>query len=356
MQAAGLIISLVLHGALLGWAALEILGVQKLPEPAAPTIEAEIITLAEFINLKKGDPQANKLEAKATPEEDPQISEKIAPKAKPEPPKPPPAAEEPPPPEPPKPDPIAEALEKPAPIDPVIGECMKQYVSQSDIDPEQRKKLEEECRQEVERKKKAEELARIEAENKKKAEEKRKKDAEKKKLADKKKRESEKKKREAEKKRKAKKKKQEDFTKRMAALLDKSPEERGSKRSGTSQDTDYTGPTAGEREGTGTQLTAREEDLLKGRISSQIRDYWRLPGGGGGIDVMQVTLSWRLKPNGELDGELQVIGSSSDPTFRVAAEAAIRAVKCAAPFKLPSESYEHWRYIKDWNFDPKQML
>lgn len=326
MQAVGLIVSLVLHGALLGWAALEILGVQKLPDPAAPTIEAEIITLSEFTNLKKGDPEANKLEAKATPEQEPQISKKIAPKAKPEPPKPPPPAEQAPPPEPPKSDPIAETIDKAAPPVPAPPD-----------------------REAEARKKKAEEQKRIKEEQKRKAAEKRKKEAaRKKKLA-------EKKRREAEKKRKAKKKKQQDFTKRMAALLDKTPEKRGSKQSGTSQDTDYTGPTAGEREGTGTMLTAREEDLLKGRISSQIRDCWRLPGGGGGIDTAVVTVRWRLKPDGSLDGQPQIVGARSDPVYRIAGEAAVRAVNCAAPFKLPPDMYANWKDIT-WEFDPRHML
>lgn len=338
MQAVGLIMSVVFHGALLMWAALEILGVDKLPDPGAPTIEAEIITLSEFTNLKKGDPEAKQLEAKLTPQEDPQVSKKEAPKPKPEPPKPPPAAEEPtqPPetPEPPKADspppaadPIAEQIDKASPPIPALP------------DPD-----------EEARKKKAAEQKRIKEEQKKKAEAERKK-----KLAEKKKREAEKKKREAEKKRKAKKKKQEDFSKRMAALLDKTPEERGSKRSGTSQETDYTGPTAGEREGSGTQLTAREEDLLKGRISSQIRDCWRLPGGGGGIDTAVVTVRWRLQKDGRLDGQPQIVGARSDPVYRIAGEAAVRAVNCAAPFNLPPDMYSSWKEIT-WEFDPRHML
>ncbi|KUO57321.1 MAG: hypothetical protein APF80_13145 [Alphaproteobacteria bacterium BRH_c36] len=335
MQAFGLIVSISLHTALLLWAALEILGVQKLPDPAAPTIEAEIITLSEFTNLKKGDPESKKLEAKLTPQEEPQVSKKEAPKPKLEPPKPPPAAEEPPkPPEPdppkaeapkPEPDPIADKIDSAAPPIPAVP----------DNDAEERKK-------------KAEEQQRIKEEQKK-AEEKRKKDAEaKKKLAEAKKKREEAKK-------KAKKKKQEDFSKRMAALLDKTPEERGSKRSGTSQDSDYTGPTAGEREGQGTQLTAREEDLLKGRISSQIRDCWRLPGGGGGIDTAVVTVRWRLQKDGSLDGQPQIVGSRSDPVYRIAGEAAVRAVTCAAPFKLPPDMYASWKEIT-WEFDPRHML
>ena len=57
MQAIGLIFSVALHGALLAWAALEILGTSRLPEPASPTIEAELITIAEFTKLRQGDPE-----------------------------------------------------------------------------------------------------------------------------------------------------------------------------------------------------------------------------------------------------------------------------------------------------------
>ncbi len=332
MQAIGLIFSVALHGALLAWAALEILGTSHLPEPASPTIEAEIITIAEFTKLKQGDPESKKLEAKKAPVEKPQVTKKEAPKPKPPKPPPPPAVEEPPPqpPTPPKaetpppqPDKIAEKIDAsspPAPAPPDKDAAARKKKA------EIQRKYREKQRKEAERKRKLAEKKRREAEKKRKA------------------------------KKKKKKKKQEDFTKRMAALLDKTPEERGSRRSGTSLESEYLGPVAGEREGSGDQLTAREADLLKGQISAQIKDCWRLPGGGGGIEVVPVRLSWRLKRDGELEGEPKVIGRSSDPTFRVAAEAAIRAVKCAAPFRLPSKSYEAWRHITEWNFDPRQML
>lgn len=337
MQAVGIILSVALHGAVLIWAAMEILGTSKLPEPAAPTIEAELVTLAEFTALKKGDPDAKKLEAKKTSLEDPQTSEKIAPKARPEPPKPPPAAEKPPEPEPPKPpeaetapppkeDPIAEKIDQAAPPVP----------APPDRDAEERKKKAEEQR-------KAREQMRKEAEAKKKKEEERKR-----KLA-------EKKRKDAEAKKKAAKKKKQDFAKRMAALLDKTPEERGAKPSGTSETTDYTGPAAGEREGQGTLLTAREEDLLKGRISAQIRHCWRLPGGGGGIDNAVVTVRFKLQQDGRLDGTPQIVGGRNDALFRIAGEAAVRAINCAAPFELPADLYASWREIT-WEFDPRHML
>lgn len=331
MQALGLIFSVALHGALLAWAALELLSTGKLPEPAAPTIEAEIITIAEFTKLKQGDPEAKKLVAKATPDEPPQVSKKLAPKPKPPKPTPPPEASTPPPapdkpeepitkaPKPPTPDAISEKIDNSAPPVPAPPKA----------DAAARKK-----KAEIQRKYK----------------EKLKKEA-----AARRKKEAERKKKLAEKKKKAKKKKQEDFTKRMAALLDKTPEERGSRRSGTSLETDYTGPTAGEREGQGDQLTAREEDLLKGRISAQIRGCWRLPGGGGGIETTVVKVNWRLNKDGTIVGQPRVVGRSNDRLSQVAGDAAIRAVLCAAPFNLPNDMYSAWQEIT-WEFDPRAML
>lgn len=335
MQGLGFVLSVALHGALLMWAALEILGTSKLPEPAAPTIEAEIITISEFTKLKQGDPEAKQLKAKKTADEEPKTAKKEAPKPKPELPKPPPPAAEPPPPTPPesaeappppKTDPIAEAIDSSAPPLPVperdeAAERKKKAELQKKIREEQRKKAEAERKKEAERKRKAAEAKRREEERKKKAE----------------------------------KEKKEDFSRRMAALLDKTPEERGAKRSGTSESTDYTGPTAGERQGQGDQLTAREEDLLKGRISAQLRDCWRLPGGGGGIENAVVKVRWRLSKSGDLEGAPQVVGGSSDPLVRIAGEAAVRAVTCAAPFDLPADLYASWQEIT-WEFDPRHML
>ena len=209
MQAIGLIFSVALHGALLFWAALEILGTSELPEPAAPTIEAEIISISEFTKLKQGDPESKKLVAKAAPEVEPQVSKKEAPRPKPPKPTPPPAAEEPPPkppePEPPKaetpplqPDKIAEKFDSsspPVPAPPDVDAAARKKKA------EIQRKYKEKLRKEAERKRKLAEKKRREAKKKKKAEKKR---------------------------------KEQDFTKRMAALLDNTPEERGSRRSGSS--------------------------------------------------------------------------------------------------------------------------
>src|SRR5690606_29941107 len=129
--------------------------------------------------------------------------------------------------------------------------------------------------------------------------------AEKKKAEDKKKA-AEKKKRDEQKRKEAEKKKKQQQADRLAALLDKDPTRQGAQSWGGDPTTDYTGPTAGAREGDAPVLSVREQDLLRAQISSQLRNCWKLPGGGGGIETMVVKIRWRLRPDGSLEGEPSV--------------------------------------------------
>jgi len=337
----GLTLSLLLHLGLIGWAYYSIQATEKLVAPKAPVIEAQLITVGEFTNLRKGDPNAKVMDAKAEEAEDTPPSKKQAEKARP---KAAPDVSQPPPP----PDPIAEKLK----ADKAAEEARKKAEAE-------KKKAAEVARKkaEAEKKRKAEEARKkAEAEKKRKAEE-----ARKKKLAEQRRKEKERKERErklAEQKRKEQEKKRKFDADRIAALLDKTPEKRGSKPVNTrepSAPTQNRGPTAGERDGRGDQLTARESDLLKARIHSQIANCWKLPGGGGGIDTAVVTLRWNLSPDGRLNGLPQVVGGRNDTVHRIAAEAAKRAVVCASPFTLPPDSYKFWQTII-WDFDPRQML
>lgn len=348
----GLAVSLLLHAALLAWA---LISIQSMPElrPETEAISVAIITPSELTRLKQGDPEAKELEAKAKENPQPTPSEKEAPKPKPVTAPPPPAPEPPTPakeaakpqeaPAPakaePKPDPIAEKIAA-LPPEPAPGPT-----------PEEKRQLEEKAEQE----RQAEEQRK--AEEKRKADEKKK--AEEKKKADEKKKAEEKKKLEEQKKLAAAKvTKSKEFSDRIAALLDKTPDKRGAPPASPvppTQPTDYTGKTAGERHGRDTVLSAREQDLLKGAISAQLRNCWRLPGAGGGIETTVVTLRWRLNADGTLDGSPQVQRPQTTPVFQIAAEAAVRAVQQCQPFNLPQEKYNAWRTIT-WDFDPREFV
>ncbi len=332
-----LLISLLMHGGLLAWAYLLMLATPKLEPPEPEPITVALITPSELLRLKQGSETTTELEAKAKEEPKPNLSKLEAEKPKPveaptppeeTPPAPAEAAKPAEPPPEPKSDPIAEKLAA-LPPDPPPGPT-----------PEELKRIEEQKQAAEEERKKAAEKRK--EEEKKKAEEKKKKEEEKKKLA------------EAKRKAEAKKKSAAD---RLAALLDKDPTKRGAPQSATppTRDTNYQGPTAGASQGTDSVLSVREQDLLKGLISSQLRGCWKLPGGGGGIETTVVTLRWQLNVDGSLDGEPSVEDPQSGPVYQIAAEAAIRAVKGCSPFTLPPDKYAAWKTII-WDFDPREMM
>lgn len=351
----GLTVSVLFHLALLGWAIGSLKATEEFVVPPAPVIEAELVTVAEFTNLRKGDPDSKKMDAKLDETEPEDPAKQKAPQAKPksarelaaeppppaEPPKPdPPAKEEPPPappPEPPKaeapppvePDPIAEKLAAlpPTPVPPRPSEEERRKAAEE----LEKKREEERKKQEAERKKK-------EAEQKKKlAEEKKRREAE------------EKKRKLAEEKRRREEAKKSFDADRIAALLDKTPEKRGGSTANTnapSQPTEQRGPTAGERAGTGDRLTAREQDLILSRVQQALRGCWRLPGAGGGVQIPVVVLRWTMLPDGSVDGSPVVVSNEGGTLSRQAEEAARRALYCVQRFDLPPEHYNSWRRME----------
>jgi len=349
----GLAISFALHVGLLAWAVASFHSTSELPRADSPTIEAELVSLSEFTRLKQGDPKAQELEAKEQENPEPQISKKEAPKPKPELVEPPPASEPPPAPEPEKTEPAKAETPPPAPdrADPIAEQIASLPPEPSPEELALKQAAEQKAKAEAEAKREAERKAKAEAERKKKEAERKKKEAERKR------KEAARKKQLAEEKRLQEAKNKKSFADQMAALIDKTPEERGSPRSGQAprRPTDYEGPTAGEREGSGNELTAREADLLKGQISAQLRNCWRLPGGGGGIESVVVTVRWRLREDGSLDGPPEIQNGRSDPVFQAAARSALAAVTECAPFNLPPDRYTAWRTII-WDFDPRHML
>lgn len=357
----GLTASLLLHLSVLAWAVLSFQMTPHLDLPDVTPISVSIIQPSDVTRIKEGDPDAKELEAKAKDDPNPDQFKKEAPKPKPvtappppapEPPPPPPqeAKVEPPKPEPPKPEPPKEESKADPIADKIAALPPPKPEPAPGPTPEEKKALEEKIEQE-----------RIAAEQKK-AEEQRKLE-EKKKAEDKKRKEEELKKKEKEKKladarRKAEEAKKKQFdADRIAALIDKSPDKKGGPASAAqpSKPTTHTGPTAGEHGGKDSVLSAREQDMLAGMLKAQIAPCWRLPGAGGGTDNPVVTLRWRLRQDGALEGEPQIMRPAAGAMAGLATEAAIRAVKSCAPFKLPAEHYAAWKEVI-WEFDPSKML
>ena len=388
----GLVISVILHAAILGWALITIQSQRELRMPEPDPIITDLVTESELTKLRQGARTAKQLEAMAKESPKADIAKKEAAKPKPVAAAPLP----PPPPEPPAPkaDPIAEKLasaEPPPPPPPAVDEKKKieeqARLAQEQLKAEQQRRAAEEelalegLRKAEEQRKaadeerkaddqrKADELRKAEeqrrAEEQRQAEEKQRldeqrKQADLKKKADDEKRRKEaaaKKKRDDEKKRQEAEAKQKQFdAEKIAALLNKVPNSSAPPPSSDpNEPTKAKGPALGAPEGKDKQISASEIAMLKGRISSRLRGCWTVPSGGGGSDTPVVTLRWRLKPDGSLDGDPQVEQPRGDALFRIAAEAAVRAVRQCSPFDLPPDKYSTWRTIT-WEFDPSQMM
>lgn len=354
----GLIISILLHGSFMAWALLAMLMTEPLKAPEPEPIMVALVTPSEFLALKKGSETSTELEAKKNEDAKPDDQSKmqadskpiIAPDPAPEPePTPQETKVEPPPSPEPKSDPIAEKLAELPPPGPTPEELAKKAAEEkAAAEKAEAERLAEEAKikaaEDAKQKAAEEAKKKAAADAKKKAEAKKKADAQKKKLAEQKRKEAEKKKKQQQ-------------ADRLAALLDKDPTRQGASNYATDpmNPTDYSGPTAGAQMGDAPVLSVREQDLLRAQISAQLRSCWKLPGGGGGIETTVVTLRWRLRQDGSLDGEPMVEAPRQGMVFQIAAEAAIRAVRMCSPFQLPPDRYWAWRSLT-WDFDPREMM
>jgi colicin import membrane protein len=363
----GLILSALIHVAILGCTLFAFQSQRQLPTPETVPVAVGMITPSELTKVPKGLPTAKQPETEAKQSPKGEVARKEDAKARPV-----AAAPPPPPPEPPAPkaeqkaDPIAKKLTEappaaPPPPAPAPDEKKTPDAAQAEklkadeqraadaLRQAEEKRAEEQKRAEQKR---AQEQKRAE-ERRRKAELKRQEEKRRREAALRKKREDEKKRLEAEAAAKSK------FdADRIAALLNKVPDRSAPPPSDPpNEPTKAKGPALGAPDARDKQLSASEIAMLKARISSQIKqkDCWRLPAGGGGSDLPVVTVRWRLKPDGRLDGEPQIEQPRGDALFRVAAEAALRAVRACAPFDLPPDKYSAWRLII-WDFDPSAML
>jgi colicin import membrane protein len=394
----GLIISLCLHAALLGWAVLNIQTLAPLSVAEPEPVAIDLVTPGEVTKLRLGSRTAKQLQAQPKESPRPDVAKKEAPKPTPvatappppapEPPAPakeepkpePPKAEPPPKVEPPKPEPVKEPpAEKlaalppePAAVPPApaleeqkrLDELLKEQQRQAE---EQQKKLEEERRQVEEEKKKLEEEKKRLEEETKKAEEKRRQEEEERRQAEhlkkqeeeKRRKEAElKKKREEEKRRKEAEAKKKFDAEKISALLNKMPD-KGAPRPSVPLDeqakTLNKGPVLGAPEGRDQQLSASELAILAQIIKSCVQSKWNVLGGGESAQNTQVKLRLRFNPDGRLASEPQIMNPQNTPYFLAVRDSALRAVQACEPYSLPPAKYEFWKDIV-LNFDPRDMF
>lgn len=337
----GLAVSVLMHALLIGWALVRLVIIPPPHPPEETPVEVAIITPDALTRLKQGDRQAKELETQQAdqPAKEPPQKETPKPKVQPAavPPPPPPPPPEPEKPTPPAKDDIAEKLKEPPP---------KEAAPTPDDQLALEKKIEQEQKDQAERQRREDEAKRKEAEARKKAAE----AAHKAALE---------KQRQAEIKRKHDEAKRKQFdADRMAALLNKLPDDKQAPAGNPTPPqapTPKKGPSAGAPEGRDTQLTASEKSLLLGMIVSKVKQCWNINAGLEGAGGLIPVIAFELNRDGSVRGTPKVTNPSPSPQFQDAANNAIRAVLQCQNYALPAEKYEAWEYVT-LRFDPSQMF
>jgi hypothetical protein len=136
---------------------------------------------------------------------------------------------------------------------------------------------------------------------------------------------------------------------RIAALLNKVPEE--AEAPTASEPAESEAPGIGDPRGLDARMSLSELDALRAQISP----CWSPPIGVQGAADLAVQLRLALNLDGTLTRPPDILTSGSGLAYLAAADAARRAVLRCQPYELPAEKYDAWRDIKV-NFDPREML
>ncbi|MET0241604.1 MAG: cell envelope biogenesis protein TolA [Sphingobium sp.] len=105
------------------------------------------------------------------------------------------------------------------------------------------------------------------------------------------------------------------------------------------------------------KLGPAEARALNMEISRQLQPHWRAPTGAD-VDQLVTILRWRLNPDGTLSSGPELVEQTGQtdtnaPQQKLHVEAAIRAVRAAAPFDLPPQYYNSWKNIVSFRFDKR---
>jgi outer membrane biosynthesis protein TonB len=135
---------------------------------------------------------------------------------------------------------------------------------------------------------------------------------------------------------------------RIAALLDKRDPQRHSVTGDTLSHT----PSLGTSTGRAASLSQSEIDALRARI----QQCWNPPAGLADARDLIVVVRIRFNQDGSLSAEPTLSNSVSHPTFQIAAESALRAVRRCAPYSfMPIAKYDIWKDV-EVTFDPRDMF
>ena len=93
-----------------------------------------------------------------------------------------------------------------------------------------------------------------------------------------------------------------------------------------------------------------QKAALDAEIRRQIKPYWKSPTGAD-VEQLRTFVDVQLAQNGAIIGSPQIfdttgITASNRAQVKLHQELAIRAIKLAAPFKLPADLYDGWKSLR----------
>lgn len=102
------------------------------------------------------------------------------------------------------------------------------------------------------------------------------------------------------------------------------------------------------------QLARSELDAVRDKV----RPCWNFPAGAPNPEQLAVVIELQMNPDGTVR-DARIAGNprlGSDPFYRAAAEAALRAARNprCQPFPLPADKYNSWKNL-EFNFDPRDL-
>jgi hypothetical protein len=105
-------------------------------------------------------------------------------------------------------------------------------------------------------------------------------------------------------------------------------------------------------------ITGAVRNSLAGAVARQLKPKWHGPSGLD-VDKLATTVEWDLNPDGSLAGAPRVISQTgltdaNRPQADRHKEQALKAVRTAAPFDLPTQYYAAWKHLRftfDWKIN-----
>lgn len=97
-----------------------------------------------------------------------------------------------------------------------------------------------------------------------------------------------------------------------------------------------------------------QKSALDAEIRRQLKPHWKAPTGAD-VELLRTTVNVRLAKDGSIIGSPEVvettgITASNRGQVNLHQEQAVKAIRLASPFRLPTNLYSGWRYLS-LNFD-----